>query len=345
MTTRQKRTTFLAISWAIIVVANVKGRAADVLLNRNDIQTLRYLEQHDHPAVIKNLSQVGVKTLFGERGLGIEAVLVESSGLWRWRWPHDTSLSRGEQGEITDALLLSGLLNRTAGPVAGTKFVIKQSELHALEWNHDLATIRIARGGSAQLIGDHYKKLVQHGMNLWESLDYPSNRKTHVGWLTGDMLQELPGDDVDKLFPDKKTKKLVGDWVELARQREKRLPSYFDDARTADSAELSEITLPTNFDFERGQLSFPCSPRRIDSSTNIYKLPLEPGKNLWLKVKAEASPKSTEWELLDAATLLAWMKDGKIEMCYQNNDVPTKVSPNQWERQIQIMEKRLAPQK
>src|SRR5262249_43793921 len=87
MTTERTGKAILAIPLVVLLIAEVKGRAADVILNRIEIQTLRYLQQQRKPAVLKSLSKVGYEALFGERGLGIESALVESSGLWRWRGP------------------------------------------------------------------------------------------------------------------------------------------------------------------------------------------------------------------------------------------------------------------
>ena len=187
MTTERTRKALLALSLTILFVAEAKGRAADVVLDRNDIQTLRFLEQRDHPDVLKSLSRVGWKTLFGERGLAINSASVASSGWWRWRWPHDITLNRGEQGKSTDAALLTALLNRTAGPVPGTagpvpgtEIVIDKWVLDALQWNRDYTTGWYARGGGNKMENPYYKMLVDHGINLWESLDYPRDRKDRL---------------------------------------------------------------------------------------------------------------------------------------------------------------------
>ena len=158
----------------------------------------------------------------------------------------------------------------------------------------------------------------------------------------GDLLQELSSDEIDKLFPNKKKRKFVGDWIEHGRQQEQRVPSYFKDARDADPADLSEVNFPTVYDSEKGRWSFPLRAKRIDSPTEIYKLPLEPGKKLWIKVK---DPKITDLDRADAAKLPLLMKDGKIEIVLQKIDEMMKVSPDQLENHMQRMNKQLAPKK
>jgi len=344
MTTERTGKAFLAIPLVIFLVAPAKGRAADVILNRIEIQTLRYLQQQRKPAVLKSLSKVGYETLFGERGLGVESALVDSSGLWRWRGPHDAKLNQGEKGVASDAPFLSALLNRTAGAVEGTEIVIPKWVTQGMTFYQDVAIIWIGGGGRPQNV-HNYKTMMDHGMMLWESPDSPKDGKDRDKRLIGDVLQVLPGDGNEILFIDKKHEEFTKEKLDRGRHQKEDVLSYFKDAKTVDPADLSQITLPSIYDFGSGQVSFPCSAKRIGSSAEIYMLPLEPGKKLWLKVNPDSGPKSEELQNADAAKLLAWMKDGKVEMCLQNMDVPMKVLPEQWERHIRVMESRVAPKK
>lgn len=348
MTTEQTWKAAWAITLVILLVTGVKGRAdgVSVLLNSIDIQTLRYLQQQRNPPVLKSLSKVGWETLFSGRGLDIESALVERSGLWRWRGPHDTTLNAGEMGAATDADLLHALLNGTAGPVPGTQIVIPLWVPHGISFYNQVATIRLQQqGGSRQFIADHYELMLDAGKILWESPDSPTDKKDDDRRLIGELLRNVPRGDVDRLFTTKKKKALANACLDQCRQEERKVPSYFSDAQTADPASVSQIILPSILDAEKHQLIFPVPAKRIDSPVPIYALPLDPPKKLWIKVRPDVGPESAELERANAAKLLTWMKDGKVEMFLQNNDVPLKVLPHQWESHIHIMESRLAPKK
>jgi hypothetical protein len=339
------------IPWALVLVVFLlgggEGRAKEgsFALERVDIQSLRYLQQQRDPPILASLSKTGWQTLFGDRGLGVTTVVINSDGLWQWRGPHDGDLSAGEQGKATDAPLVRKLLTGTSGKVTDT-IEVPETVASGMRLYKRVADIRIVKqGGPTQIVVDHYRQLVLTGKNLWESSHTPKETKERDARMIGDLLRQLPDDKLKKVFSDFEPRLLAEDWIDLSKQYEKKSIDLFPNAKRADTQSLTPINLTSVFDEEKNEFVFPTPVSRIDLLGNVYTIPAEPGKNVWIKVKAGNGLKETELQTANATKLLGWMKDDTVEMFLQTKDAPMKVMPDQWERHINTMQNRLAPRK
>jgi len=325
----------------------VHADETSVVLTRVEIQILRLVRFKRHPKVLDLLSPVGNETLFGERAKAVDTVVVEGGGSWRWKFPSDVDLSKGEMGLPSDAVILRKTLSCSASTFqiaprrsgdAGLSLTLDDDTARAVCFYRNISNIWINKGGGTVEMRALYARTLDSAAEIWDSKGLSEDIRNADAALVGDLLRRLPDDFRADLLKDEKVNGIAKQWTDLSKRREGQLLDSLPDAKPADDGPVSHIMLPFIREKHEGAFLFPTPATPVSTRNGLYILHMDPGTKVVMQVMDKASIPEKAFAEVDADKLVDWMKKGKVEIFLDQGNKAQKISPTQLETQINAIQ-------
>lgn len=314
--------------------ATVANSPSTVVLGKVEIQTLRCYEKLRTQVVFVGLSKVGHDTLFTDRAKDIHSVVIEGTGLWRWRTDNDIALNTGLKGLPTDPLIIETILSgKDPRPITGgggDEPIKLLSEDIAYYKHH--AGIHIGGGGSVEHRMRDYLLLTQLTGKLLGNESLSQKQRLELQYLNGLAFMNLPGDSRVSLSESLGTKTLIDQWVNTAKQTLQEQTELFDKAQPANKGmTIKAIQLLVHDAKSRPEYS-PFATRLVDPEIpNVYIVTVEPGTNLFLRInRAQEPPGYKDLSEASLKLLHSWNASGDVDLFLPDKGAIYKMRPSDW---------------